>query len=645
MKKTTIRISLLLLSFGLLNQLGAQTPDNIRTKFPGSNVVFQNYAQELNIMVKNDIPVAERKTDIDMLMLTEKNANMMSRYKVYHSSFNELTELEAYTRVPSGNKFKTVKVSDTKTSNSSSQSVFYDDVKETSFDFPGLVQNAIAHVNYTLYNKDAHLLTPFYLPSYLPVVNGSYKVIVPAGMNIKYVVKNDPQGLFKLSEEKRKKETVYTWTITDYKPADGFADSPDSRYFEPHVIVYISDYETKNGKQNFLSTLDDLYSWNYNFLRDLNTTQDIELKKIVDSITFKSTSEKEKAIKIYEWVQQHIKYVAFEAGQEGFRPRQAADICSKRYGDCKDMSSIITKMLQLAGLKAYFTWIGTRDIPYSYRETPLPIVDNHMIATVLIDGEWIFLDGTDPNAKFDMPPAFIQGKEALVGISEKEYKLLTVPVANPERNVLVDSTFIQINDNGIKGFETVSFNGYFGKDIYTSLLYRDEKETKDYVQRKMSKGSNKFIMGDYKIYKTKPDENLVKITADFELPGYSKKLGSEYYINMNLEKILDNQVIDLKKRKIPKETNFNYNIKQYHILDIPAGYKVTYLPKNFNFENNLFKIDMYYKIENEKIIAAQEIQNKKILILPSDFEEWNKPMEAIQPFYKESVILEKIKSN
>ncbi|MEO7045429.1 MAG: DUF3857 and transglutaminase domain-containing protein, partial [Ferruginibacter sp.] len=465
------KIKYLIVALALCQCSFAQSAEDIKKTFSDADMVYQNYDQQLNLFIKGDVPVAENKTNIDMLMLTDKNINMLSRYKVYQSGYNELTQLDAYTKIPNGNKYKTIKIGDTKTTSSSDNSIFYDDIKETTFDFPALTQNAIAHVDYTQFNKDAHLLTGFYVPSYMPVINASYTVTVPNDIEIKYVVKNDSKGIFKFTEEKKKKETIYKWTVTNFKSEDNYANAPNIRYFQPHIIVYVSSYNNNNGKQPFLNSLNDLYKWNYSFLKELNLDVDPSLKKIVDSLTAGVSDEKAKANNIYQWVQQHIRYVAFENGLEGFRPRQAADICAKRYGDCKDMSSIITKMLRIAGIKAYYTWIGTRDLPYKYSETPLPIVDNHMISTAFIDNNWIFLDGTDPNAKFDMPPAFIQGKEALVGINENEYKLLTVPVTAPERSAIVDSTYITLTNNGITGYETVNYDGYFGKEIYNALLY------------------------------------------------------------------------------------------------------------------------------------------------------------------------------
>ncbi|MDB5201624.1 MAG: hypothetical protein JWQ27_1033 [Ferruginibacter sp.] len=636
-KKIKWLIPFLLIPFAM----HAQSPGEAIAAFPGMDMVYQNYTQQLKLSIKDGVPVAERNQEIDILMLTDKNSNMLSRYAVYHSGYNELTELEAYTLVPAGNKFKQIKSSDKKTSGSSGNNVFYDDTKETTFNFNGLTQNAIAHVSYSQFLKDAHLLSAFFPPTNMPVLNSSFSVTVPNNIKIAYVVKNDPKGLFQFTQDKKKKESVYTWTLKNRKSVTDYGNAPNERYFEPHVIVYITSYETDQGTQPFLNSVQDLYTWNISFLKDLNKVPDPILKSIVDSLTKNETDEKIKALKIYQWVQHHIRYVAFEAGEEGFRPRQAGDVCAKRYGDCKDMSSIITQMMRMAGIKAYYTWIGTRDLPYSYAETPVPMVDNHMISTARINGEWMFFDGTDANAKFDMPPAFIQGKEAMVGIDDTKYQLLTIPVANPQKSVITDSTYINISEQGVSGYEVVNYAGYFGKEVYSSLMYRDEKETKDYVNKRMSKGSNKFILGNFDIVRSAPDQNEARINAHFEIPGYSKKVGDEYYINLNLEKLLENQQIDLEKRQVPLETEFNSCINQYHILAIPEGYQVASVPKNFSFENDLIKIQFYYKVIDGKVIAAQEIQNKKLLLGTQDFKEWNKPMKDVQAFYKESVVLEK----
>lgn len=620
----------------------AQTPEAVRALFPDQEAVYLKYAKTVKLYLQDGEPLAETRQENEMMVLSEKNASRYSRYSVYHSGFNELLELEAYTKVPNGSKYTKVKVGDQKTSSSSSNSVFYDDVKETSFDFPALTQNAVTYLSYRQLNKNPRLLSQFaYFPG-IPVINLSYTVTVPDEITIKYVVKNDPKGILQLTTEKKRNSTVYTWTAQQYSNPDEYGDAPNDLYFAPHVIVHIASYQTKAGTQPYLNSLDDLYKWNVAFTKELNKTEDPTLRRISDSLVAGKKTDTEKARAIYRWVQQNIKYVAFENGLEGFRPRQAADVCNKRYGDCKDMSSIITQMLRMVGIKAYYTWIGTRDIPYDYNDVPLPIVDNHMISAVELDGQWYFFDATNPHARFDMPPYSIQAKEALISLNENEYKVLRVPVMPAEKNWLEDSTYIQFTPEGVKGFETVNYHGYFGDDIYNTLLYRGEKdEEKRYVKSRMGKASNKFILGDYEIKRLNPAENIVNINAHFEIPGYGKKIGNEYYINLNLEKLFENQLIDTAKRKVPKMFQFLYQIKQHHVLTIPEGYRVSYQPPDYTTDNPFFAYAISYKVKGDKIVATQKAILKTLMLYPADFAAWNKYMQEIQAQYRETVSLER----
>ena len=48
------------------------------------------------------------------------------------------------------------------------------------------------------------------------------------------------------------------------------------------------------------------------------------------------------------------------------------------------------------------------------------------------------LDGTDPTCVFGMPSSMIQDKEAMISISDKDYKILKVPVIEKDRNTVND---------------------------------------------------------------------------------------------------------------------------------------------------------------------------------------------------------------
>ncbi|HXL57407.1 MAG TPA: DUF3857 domain-containing protein, partial [Chitinophagaceae bacterium] len=524
-------------SFLLCMSAHAQSFEEIAAKYPNNYAVIQNYTKSIVISLKDGKPVAESKTEQEMLILDDKANGIYNKHYVYNSSYNELVELEAYTKVPDGKKYKKIKVTDIKTESSRDRSVFYDDAKESSFDFPSLTKGAIAHVEYTEAHKDVHLLSPFYCISYMPIVHEKFTISFPSNMQLKYTIRNDANKVVQVSEDTKGNQHTYTFTANDIKPTDKFSQAPSYAYYEPHIIIQLASYKNDNGETvNYLGSLNDLYKWNYSFISELDNTKEDLLKHLADSITAGIATPVEKAKRIYQWVQSNIKYVAFEDGLEGFIPRRAADVCTRRYGDCKDMASILTALLQIAGLKAYFTWIGTRDIPYDYTDVALPITDNHMIAALNLDSEWIFLDATDPNCIFGLPSSGIQGKQALVAISKDEYKVIRIPEVNGEKNIILDSTYISLTDKGIKGHSSVYYNGYWSMDAYNRLMFSNAKETRDYIKYRMGKASNKFILGDYTINKLNVNDKLLNIQAGFEVPDYGKQIGDELFINMNLEK-------------------------------------------------------------------------------------------------------------
>jgi Transglutaminase-like superfamily len=618
----------------------AQTIDEVAKIFPNDLAAMLTLNREVKFFMKNNIPVAESKESESFLILDDKANGVYNRHKFYHGFFDELTFKEAYTKAPDGNGYKKIKVEEYKTQDATSNSIFYDDVKETAFDFLALTKGAIAVVNSTSFHKDIHVMGSFYFVSHLPIISANYTVNFNADIDVKYVIKNDPNNTISVTEKLEGNKRYYTFLANNIKTPERFSSQQASSYIYPHVIVYVASYKDEKDKQvNVFNSINDFYNWNYSFLKNVNKTIEIDLQNLTDSLTKGLSSSTQKAQSIFRWVQANIKYVAFEQGLEGFTPRQAHDVCYKKYGDCKDMSSLTTKLLQLAGLKGYYTWIGTRDLAYNYNDVHLPLANNHMISTVQIDSNFIFLDATDPNCIYGFPSHSIQGKQALISINENEYKVLEVPTIDAKETKILDSTFIELDGNGIKGKMSVNYSGYFGNDTYNSLMNRDDKQTKEFVKYKMGKASNKFLLGEYVI--TKTDEKLKKlnIKTSFEVPDYAKKLGDELYINLNLEKIYASSIIDTSKRKVAMEFDYKFTIEQVNVLEIPKNYEVNYMPPNFYIDNGSFIFKINYTKEKNKLIATQTIINNTLLLQPQSFDKWNNSIKQLVNNYKEQVVL------
>lgn len=617
----------------------AQDFKTVSASFPNEDFVVLKNVTHYDIRLNEGKPQITSKDVEEWMYLTENGAVRMKEGWIFHSGFHELTAYEAYTVTAAGKK---VKATDFKTTSNKSSGIFYDDSKVTNFNYPALSKGAVTHLEYSTNHNNAYLLSPHYFSQGLPAVYNELKITFPKGIKLRYVIKGLDKDKIKFKEESKRNETTYTFSAENLPANNRYGDAPKNAWWATHVVFFIEQIKQPSGEWvNFLSSPDDLYRLYTGYVKNINHSPSNELKQITDSIVKNKTTEKEKAVAIYNWVQQHIKYVAFEDGMEGFIPREANLVCSRRFGDCKDMASILYSMLRHAGMKSYYTWIGTRNLPYTYQETPTPIVDNHMICAVNIDNEFIFLDGTDITGVFGKPAEAIQGKQALVGIDEKTYKIIDVPVPAAEENVMVDSTVLSLTETGIKGKINIKMKGYFATNLYGNLNYVQEKDKEKFIRDRLNRGNNKFVISGFAIRQNALPKNESEIEADFEIPGYGKSIGDEKYINLNLVKHFEHQEIDYPKRKMPIEFDFKWVRRHVMVLEIPEGYKVDYIPESTSFKNDAWGFSMKYEQNSKQVILTKEFYSPHLLLSENQFKDWNTVLEHLFPTYKESVSLVK----
>ena len=636
MKGINYKLCILITAMAMNQNMHAQT--DWKSKYPDADAVYTRLSCDVNIKMEDGKLVATSENSEDLVFLTDNSVKMMNRGYIYHSSFNELKKWDAYTQLPE--EKKKLKVSNANTTSSRQDYIFYDDVKSTAFDYTGVTVGATRHLEYQIQHNDVFLLSPHYFERYFPVAEGDLRISFPSNIKLKYIIKGLNASKVTFSESKKRDRITYTFHVSNLDGVRSYADAPDNAYYATHIIYYIEQQEQGGQWKNFLATTDDLYQHSYDYIKNVNQSLDPEVKRIADSLTAHISNDLDKAKLIYRWVQSNIKYVAFEQGMEGFVPREANLVCNRRFGDCKDMASILTAMLNYVKIPAYFTWIGTREIPYDYTEVPLPIVDNHMICAIRNGSDFIFLDGTDDGCMFGTPPIGIQGKQAMIGISDKEYKIVRVPVTPKENNILTDSTFMELTDKGIVGKIKVKMKGYYATSLHSILGYKNEKEKEDYFKNRFGRGSNKIRFSNWKA-ELKEDHSEATITADFELPDYAKKLGDEWFLNMNLFKSYEHEEIDYPKRKIPIQYQFLKQSTYVTSIKMPAGFKTSYIPKSDTFQNNVWGFKMNYSTDKDHVYMSQSFDTDQLLLYPDQFEAWNKVLEHLFPNYKQTISISK----
>lgn len=609
----------------------------LRKKYSSENAVYVSRKEDAVIKIENNAPVIYSTTYEELLILTDEVAGYMDN-EVYWQDFSSIKDLDARSLIPDGDKYKTLKVKDFTRSNEITEGEFYDDERAYKFSYPGLKNGAREILSYTEKITDPHLFGRFFFKSYVPTEEAEYSVTVPQGVKIRYKLFNVMDSMVTFTMRQNGKNTIYSWAVHNATKVKNEDNAPALAYYVPHIIVLLDSYTVNGITNKVMSDTTALYNWFYGMVKDVNTSVSPELKKLVDSITAGATNNVEKVKRIFYWVQNNITYVAYEDSLGGFVPREASLVCSRRFGDCKDMASTLVEMIRAAGLEAYKTWIGTRDIPYSFQDIPSPMATNHMICTYIQDGRVYFLDATGKDAPFGFFTSMIQGKEAFVGMGPEKFKILKVPVMDTDKNEFIDSTSLTIDNAVIDGTGYLRARGYDKIITGERLLNYENKEKQDLLIGLLRKGNNKFRIDSTSIDNLKDRDKDLGICYKFEINDYLQKNDKDIYINMPLEKEYQNDLIQ-PDRKVPREFEFKNIDKNVNLLKIPQGYKVSYIPSNSSFSDPMFGFNINYKVKDNTLIYRSYIYINTLMLNPADFARWNKMIRQLTKAYNETVTL------
>lgn len=624
-----------------LNAQYSELYDKYKSKHPDATLI--KLKQETNVVITLDKGVLDiTQNNFEENLYLNDAATQVSQKSLSFSSFFELEDIEASSYNYQGNKYREDKVSEFTEKDELGES-FYDDTKSINFIYSNLRQGSKSALKYVQRIKDPRFLMPFYFGDFSPVAQNKYSITADAAINLKFKQFNTEDLNINFSKEEKRGKVTYTWELKDVDAFDYEANASSYKNVLPHIVPFIASYQVNGNTVPVLNETQDLYNWYYSMVKDVNQEPaDPELITLTNNLVAGLSSDLEKVKAIYYWTQRNIKYIAFEYALGGFIPREANQVFKKKYGDCKDNSSILYKMMEIAGIQGHLTWIGTRSIPYKYEEVPAPLVDNHMILSYFEKDKVYFLDATGRNTSINFPSSFIQGKEALVALDENNYRIVKVPVIPAEANAVSDSTVLKIKGEKLVGTTTTTVAGYNKSDYLYALGNLNSKNERDeFYNSVFQKGNNKFIAnGIIEENKEDYDQDLL-IKFDFTIDNYLNRFGDDIYVNLNLNRQIDQFRTDSKrKRDIEFDYKNAYFFKTY--LEIPQGYKIDYLPESQSFENDYIKSTLTYTRTTSGIEYTHSIVCDFLVLDLDQQKEVNNLIKEVEKAYKEVVTLTKI---
>ncbi|RYD75859.1 MAG: DUF3857 domain-containing protein, partial [Sphingobacteriales bacterium] len=423
----------------------------------------------------------------------------------------------------------------------SSEGIFYSDARICYFNLPLLKKGSTSQVNIAKTILDPHYFTSIYFADRQAINEQEITVTVPSWMQVELKEYNFEKYHIQKSKSVKDDATIYTYSMKNLPAMKQEKQSPGASYYAPHILVMSKSAQPKDEKYVYFNTLADQYNWYRKLVLQINN-DDAVIKQKADEIVKGINTDEEKVKAIYMWVQDNIRYIAFENGIAGFKPEKAQEVLAKKYGDCKGMANLLTEMLRSQKLDARRCWIGTKHIAYDY-STPSLSVDNHMIAAWMNKGKPVFLDATEKYIGFGEVAERIQGRQTLIENGDK-FLLEHVPTADYNQNTSLEKRVLTVEGNHLKGHVVQTWKGENKEWILSQLNDTKQDKQENVLKRYLSEGKQNFEISNLKITNLTNYNADLKIEYDILWKDVATSFDKETYIEINNRRNLENFDID-----------------------------------------------------------------------------------------------------
>lgn len=523
--------------------------------------------------------------------------------------------------------------------NYQSAGIFHDDVKLCLFNLK-MQKNSKYEIAYTKENYSPRHLSKVYFNVHFPVAKKKVIFEIPDWAEVEIKEFNFEGYTIKKSENrpngKKYRELIYEMTKAEASPDEN--NAPNFAKFMPHMLVFLKSYTLpKKSQQVVFKTHDDVYKWCKKLVDEVKN-DDPELKTVAKELAGSETDSLKIMQKVFYWVQDHVRYIAFEDGIMGYKPMDSKKVYNMLYGDCKGMANFTKTLLKNLGFDARLTWIGTTDIPYN-NDLPCLSVYNHMICAVFLNGKKYYLDATEDFIALDDYAERIQGRPVMIE-NGNSYITETIPSYTYERNKKDFRTELSVNNEGdLQGTCNYVFNGE-GKTNFLRRVAALKTENKSNAIRNFLKDNNPNLT----VTNVKTSD-LLDRGAPLNLSCDILQKNAGYKTSNNELLLLPEKDFDFENFDFDsiRKTDYEFRNKLYLSystnIALPAGATVKTMPAPVKISNDLYEFDLKVTMQGGKMNISKVLILKNSILPKKAYKQWNEDIKLLRKFYREPIIV------
>ena len=481
---------------------------------------------EVIVSLKSSSQMSIKEKRIITILNKKGNENIDAF--VYYDRNVKIKTLQVLAFDALGNQIKKIKKNDFKDVSAVDGGTLYSDsrvkyLEYTPIDYPYTIQ----------FTCETTTGNTAFIPSFVPIDDyfvstevSTYALNYPTNITIRKKEKNIENRDIEI-EAVAGRIFYKTKNMNALKPEEY---SPSMVDFAPKILVAANEF-TYEGVYAEAENWNDFGKWVYFDLIESTIDLPESTAVYIQDLVKDEKTDIGKAKKIYQYVQDKVRYISVQVGIGGWKPFNASEVDRLGYGDCKGLTNYTMSLLKAVGVNSNFTLLFAGNSQRDIEKDFTIMQANHAILSIpQKNKEDIWLECTNQKLPFGFIGDFTDNRDVLVISPQGGQIKHTKKYTTEENTQLIKANYKVFDDGTIDVNATLKSKGIQYDDKYWLETETERDLDKHYKNRWGY--INDISINEISIVNDK--ESIVfNETVRFKAINYSKIIANRMLLTVN----------------------------------------------------------------------------------------------------------------
>ncbi len=374
-------------------------------------------------------------------------------------------------------------------------------------------------------------------------------------------------------------------------------------------------------------------------LGDVNDLPEATVAQVRSLVSSEKTAL-DKARKIYEFVQNKVRYISVQIGVGGWKPMLASEVDKLSYGDCKALTNYTKALLDAVGVPSYYTVLYSGPNGRDFDEDFSVMQGDHVILGIPNGDDIVWLECTSQDVPFGFGGTHSDDRDVLV-ITPEGGKIMHTKKYPFDESLQHNTGSIQLDtEGGLKvQFQRKSMglqydNWYQLEKLDAKKLDQHYKEHWDHI--------NGFSIDSVALQNDKKDIVFTEVLK-LSIPKYSSSVGEDLLFTPNVfnqSQYIPPRITD---RKQPLFLPIGFKDVDEIDIELPKGFVLEDLPEGFNEETQFGSYSAHVeRVSATKIRYTRTFIIKKGTFSAKEYTAYRNFRRNVAKWDKSKILLKKV---